>query len=133
MRIKGKSSSIRLLVPVLLVAGLQIFMQPAANGRMPSVDPTSVNTTRPHADVVLISDRTILMKSIEGMMDQSFKKSGCNTSVLSATVGGSGFGDRCPIIDCPAPPPGCSYGPPDTDQNGCAINCGQLVCGPDNN
>lgn len=132
MRIKGKSSSIRLLVPVLLVAGLQIFAQTAANGRMPSADPVSVNTARHHADVVLISDRAFLMKNIEGTMDQSFKSSGCHSRVLSVAVGGPGFGDRCPIIDCPAPPPGCSYGPPDTDQNGCAINCGQLVCGPEN-
>ena len=121
---KEKLSSIRLLVPFLLLAGAQMFAQAAANGTMPAADPASVNTARQHADV-LISDRTFLMQSIKEMaMDQSFKASGCASSALS-------IGDRCPVIDCPAPPPGCSYGPPDTNQNGCPINCGPLVCGPE--
>jgi hypothetical protein len=132
MRIKGKLSSTRLLVPFLLLAGAQIIAQAAANGGMPAADPASLQMTRPHADVVVISDRTFLMKSIEGTMNQGFKSSGCNSGILAVALGRPG-GDRCPIVECAAPPPGCSYGPPDTDQNGCAINCGPLVCGPDNN
>src|SRR5262245_8220958 len=114
MRIRGKLSSVRLPVPVLLFAGVQMFAQAAANGRMPAPDPASLNTARPHADVPLISDRTFLMKSIEGAMNQSFKSSGCASSTFSVGVAGPGF-PECPVIDCPAPPPGCSYGPPDTD------------------
>src|SRR5262249_21554954 len=123
MRTIEKLRSIRLLVPFLLLAGAQIFAQAAANGTVPAADPASVNTTRRHADV-LISDRTFIMKSIDELaVSQSLKLSGCASNFS--------IGDRCPVIDCPAPPPGCSYGEPDTNQNGCPINCGPLVCGPE--
>jgi hypothetical protein len=150
MRIKGKLSYIRLLVPVLLFAGVQIFAQAAADSRMPVADPASHKTTRPDAGVLLISDRTFLMKSIEGMaMDQSFKSqsagtvaspislhesaaTSCSSSIFSGGVAKSFFLGGCPRIDCAAPPPGCFYqGPPDTGPNGCPINCGHLVCGPE--
>jgi hypothetical protein len=137
MRIEGKLSYIRLLVPVLLFAGVQLFAQAAADSKMQVAGSASHNTMKPHADVLLISDRTILMKSIEEIiMNQRFKSqsvgAGCSSSVSSVGVAKSISSDRCPIIDCPAPPPGCSYGPPDTGANGCPINCGQLVCGSEN-
>ncbi len=152
MRIKGKLSYIRLLAPVLLFGGVQIFAQAAADSRMLVAGPASHNTTRPHADVLLISDRTFIMKSIEGIaMNQRSKSQlagtvtgpislsesagpGCSSSIFSVGVAKSFFSGECPEIDCPAPPPGCSYqGPPDTGPNGCPINCGHLVCGPEFN
>jgi len=33
---------------------------------------------------------------------------------------------------CPPPPPGCKYGPPKKDSNGCPIDCGMLVCSDPN-
>ena len=137
MRIEGKLSYIRLLVPVLLFAGVQVFAQTAADSRMPVAGSASHNAMKPHADVLLISDRTFLMKSIvEIAMYQRFKSqslgTGCASSIASVGGAKSISSDRCPILDCPAPPPGCSYGPPDTGANGCPINCGQLVCGSEN-
>lgn len=131
MRNKRKLSYIRLVVPVLLFAGVQIFAQAAADSRMQVEGSASQKMMKPDANVVLISDRTFLMKDIKQiMMSQRFKSQsvgiGCSSSISSFPS------DRCPIIDCPAPPPGCSYGPPDTDANGCPINCGQLVCGSEN-
>jgi hypothetical protein len=152
MRIKGKLSYIRLLVPVLLFAGVQIFAQAAADSRMPVAGPASHKTMKPQADVLLISDRTFLMKSIQGIaMNQSFKSQsadtvarplslyesagpGCSSSSFSVGVAKSFSSVRCPRIDCAAPPPGCFYqGPPDTGANGCPIDCGHLVCGPEVN
>ena len=137
MRIKGKLSCIRLLVPVLLFAAVQLFAQTAADSRMPVAGPASHKTTRPHADVLLISDRTFIMKSIGGTGNQNFKSqsagSGCSSSIFSIGVA-KPSSRECPIPDCAAPPPGCYYeGPPDTAPNGCPINCGHLVCGPDIN
>jgi len=137
MRIKGKLSYIRLFVPVLLFTGLQVFAQTAADNRTPVAGSAAHETTKPRADLLLISDRTSLMKSIQEIaMNQGFKSqsvgAGCSSSISSAGVARSVSSDRCPIIDCPAPPPGCSYGPPDTGANGCPINCGQLVCGGEN-
>jgi hypothetical protein len=137
MRNKGKLNYIRLLVPVLLVAGVQIFAQAAADSRMHVAGSASQKMMKPDADVVLISDRTFLMKDIkEIMMSQRFNSqsvgTGCSSSISAVKATKSVSSDRCPIIDCPAPPPGCSYGPPDTDPNGCPINCGQLVCGAEN-
>ena len=151
MRIKGKLRYVRLLVPVLLFAGAQIFAQSAADSRIPAAGPASHKTMRPHAGVLLISDRTFLMKSIQGMaMNQSFKSQsaagtvirplslhesaepGCSSRTLSVGVAKSLAPGRCPQPECAAPPPGCFYqGPPDTGPNGCPINCGQLVCGPE--
>ncbi len=137
MSIKGKLSYIGLLVPVLLFAGVKIFAQTAADGRMPLAGPASLKMTRPHADV-LISDRTFIMKSIGGIAtSQRFKSqsaaTGCSFSAISDGRGKS-FPGPCPIVDCAAPPPGCHYeGPVSTDQNGCALDCGHLVCGPDDN
>ena len=145
---KGKLSYIRLLVPILLFAGVQVFAQAAADSRIPAAGPASHKTTKPQADVLLISDRTFLMKSIEGIaMDQNFKSQAagtvesplnesagadCSSSILSVRVAKSFFRGRCPIIDCAAPPPGCFYqGPPDLGSNGCPIDCGHLVCGPE--
>ena len=151
MRIKGKLSYIRLLVPVLLFTGVQMFAQAAADSRMPLAGPASHKTAKPHADLPLISDRTFIMKSIAVIaMDQSFKSEsagtlarpislyesegrGCSSSIFSLGFTKSAPGG-CPIIDCAAPPPGCFYqGPADTGPNGCPINCGTLVCGPESN
>ena len=131
MRNKRKLSYTRLVVPVLLFAGVQIFAQAAADSRIQVAGSASQKMMKPDANVVLISDRTFLMKDIKQiMMSQRFKSQsagiGCSSSISSVSS------DRCPIIDCPAPPPGCSYGPPETDANGCPISCGQLVCGSEN-
>ena len=137
MRIKGKLSYIRLLVPVLLFTGVQMFAQSAADGRMPVAGSASHKTTRPHADMLLISDRTFLMKSIEEItMSQRLTSqplgADCSSRGFSAGVAKSISSDRCPVIDCPAPPPGCFYQNPPTNQNGCVTGCGELVCGPEN-
>ena len=147
MKIKGKLGDIRLLVSVLLFSGMQLFAQAEADLPLPAGAFASHRTTRPHADVFLISDRTFLMKDIEQIaMSQSFKSQSaptiarlyglvepsCSSSIFSVGVATSFFSDRCPVVDCPAPPPGCFYqGPPDTGPNGCPINCGTLVCGPE--
>ena len=114
-----------------------MFAQTAADSRIPVAGSASHYTMKPHADVLLISDRAFLIKSIEGVaMNPRFKSqsggASCSSSISSVGVANSIAPDRCPILDCPAPPPGCSYGPPDTGANGCPINCGQLVCGSDN-
>ncbi len=151
MKIKGKLSYIRLFVPVLLFAGVPIFAQATADSRMPASS-ASHKMTGPNADVLLISDRTFLMKSIAGITaNQSFKSQsadtiarpislyelagpGCSSRIFSFGAAKSLSSGRCPIIDCAAPPPGCFYqGPPDTGPNGCPINCGHLVCGPESN
>ena len=132
---KGKMSYIRLLAPVLLFAGVQMFAQATADSRMPVGGSASHKMTRSHADPLLISDRAFLMKSIEEAMPQRFEApagAGCNSNILSVGAVKPVSSDRCPIIDCPAPPPGCSYGPPDTGANGCPISCGPLVCGSEN-
>ena len=129
MRVKERLASIGLLVPFLLLAAAQIFAQAAASGRTP--EPVSVNTTRPQADVVLISDRILVMKSIEGMTNQSLKSPGCSSSLFPAEAAKLTLIGRCVKPECAQPPPGCFYGPPDRDQNGCPINCGPLVCGPE--
>jgi hypothetical protein len=131
MRNKRKLSYTRLVVPVLLFAGVQIFAQAAVDSRMQVAGSASQKMMKPHADVVLISDRTFLMNDIkEIMMSQKFKSQsvgiGCSSSISAVPS------DSCPVIDCPAPPPGCSYGPPETNANGCPISCGQLVCGSEN-
>lgn len=132
MRIRGKLSYIRLLVPVLLFTGVQIFAQTAADSTMPVTGPASHKMTRPHAGVLLISDRTFLMKSIEAIAVNESAEAGCSSSIFSVGIAKS-LG-RCPIIDCAAPPPGCFYqGPPDKGPNGCPIDCGHLVCGPEIN
>jgi hypothetical protein len=152
MRIKGKLSYMRLLVPVLLFAGVQVFAQAAADGRMPLAGAASHKTTRPDANVLLISDRTFLMKSIEGIaMNQGFESQSagavarptslyesagprCSSSVFSVGIAKSFFIGRCPIPECAQPPPGCFWqGPPDLGPNGCPIDCGHLVCGPEPN
>jgi hypothetical protein len=152
MTIKGKLGYIRLLVPVLLFAGVQVFAQAAADSRMPMAGPASHKIARPDADVLLISDRTFIMKSIEGIaMNQGFKSQSagtvarpislydsagpsCSSSIFSVGVAKPFFLGKCPIVDCAQPPPGCSYqGPPDRGPNGCPINCGHLVCGPEFN
>ena len=125
MRIKGKLSYIRLLVPVLLFAGVQIFAQTAANSNMPVAGTASHNTTTAHADVLVISDRTFIMKSIEGI--GTIAGPGCSSSILSVGVAKS----FCSPIDCAAPPPGCFYQKPPTGPNGCPTGCGTLVCGPE--
>ena len=80
MRVNGKLSYIRLLVPFLLFAGVQIFAQTAADSRTPAPGPASHKTTRPQAGVFVISDRTFLMKSIEEIaMNQSFRSQSAGT------------------------------------------------------
>lgn len=135
MRI-NKLSCIGLLFPVLLFAGVQALAQAAADSRIPAADPASHYMTRPHGDMFLISDRAFLRKSIERIaLDQSFKSqsagTGCSSSTLSRGSTSTFFSRECPIIDCPAPPPGCFYQNPPTNQNGCVTGCGELVCGPE--
>lgn len=133
MRIRGKLSCIRLLVPVLLFTGVQIFAQTAADSTMVVAGPASHKMTRAHADVLLISDRTLLMKSIEAIAMNESAAAGCS-SIFSVGVAKSFLLGGCPRIDCAAPPPGCFYqGPPDRGPNGCPIDCGHLVCGPEIN
>ena len=131
MRIRGKLSYIRLLVPVLLFAGAQLFAQTAADSTMAMAGPASHKMTSPHADVLLISHRTFLMKSIEAIAVNESAEPGCSSGIFSDGVAKSFLLGGCPRIDCAAPPPGCFYqGPPDRGPNGCPIDCGQLVCGP---
>jgi hypothetical protein len=149
MRIQGKLSYTRLLVPVLLFSGVQMFAQATADSRMPAPGPASHKTTRLHGDVFLISDRTFLMKSIaEIAINQSFKSQAagtvarpislhesaepsCSSSIFSVGVAASFSSGSCAKIECAAPPPGCFYQKPPLDQNGCPTGCGQLVCGPE--
>ena len=125
MRIQGKLSYIRLLVPVLLFAGAQMFAQAAADSRMPAPGPASPQATTPYAGVFVISDRNFLMKSIKEILYESAEPS-CSSSSSSVGVAAS----FCGRIDCAAPPPGCFYQKPPVDQNGCPTGCGTLVCGP---
>lgn len=129
MRTKGKLSYIRLLVPVLLFAGVQMFAQAAADSRMLASGPASHQITSPLADVFVISDRNSLMKSIDGILNESAKPS-CSSSTSSVGIEASFFSGGCGKIDCAPPPPGCFYQKPPVDQNGCPTGCGTLVCGP---
>jgi hypothetical protein len=130
MRIKGNLSYIRLLVPVLLFAGAQIFAQTAADSRMPAAYPASHKPASLHADVS-ISDRAFLMKSTDEILYESAMPN-CSSGIYSVGDAKSFFSGGCGKIDCAAPPPGCFYQKPAaTDQNGCPINCGTLVCGPE--
>ena len=136
MRINGKVSYIRLLVPVLLLAGVQAFAQAATDSRMQAPGPASHQMTRADADVFVISDRTSLMKSIEEiLMEQSFKSQfagmSCSATIFSVKLAESFSSGSCAFIDCAAPPPGCSYQNPPRDKNGCLTGCGTLVCGPE--
>ena len=129
MRTKGKLSYLRLLVSVLLFAGVQMFAQAAADNTMPPPGPASQQATSPHAGVFVISDRNFLMKSIEGILYESGRPR-CSSSNSSVGVTKSSFSGGCGRIDCAPPPPGCSYQKPPVDQNGCPTGCGTLVCGP---
>ena len=124
MNTKGKLSYIRLLVPILLFAGVQMFAQAAADSRTPASDPASQQVTKPYAGVFVISDRNFLMKSIQKILHESAEPS-CSSNTSAAPVAAS----FCVFIDCAAPPPGCSYQNP-TFKNGCLTSCGTLVCGP---
>jgi len=134
MKVKGRLSYIRLLVPFLLFAGIlfagtQTFAQTAADSRMPAAGPVAHQMTSPFAGVLLISDRAFIMKSIERIaMEQSFDPARAGSS--SASLVGGSKSSSCPIIDCAAPPPGCSYQNPTFGKNGCLTSCGHLVCGP---
>jgi hypothetical protein len=125
MRINGKLSCIRLLVPILLFAGVQMFAQAAADSRMPASGPASHQITKPHDGVFVISDRNFLMKSIQEILHESAEPI-CSSNASSVVVAAS----FCGRIDCAAPPPGCFYQKPPLDQNGCPTGCGTLVCGP---
>ena len=126
MRTKGKLSYIRLLIPVLLFAGVQMFAQAAADSGTPASGPNQM--TSPHADVFVISDRNFLMKSIAKILHESGRPS------CSSSTGSVGFAEfflgSCAFIDCAAPPPGCFYQNPTRDHNGCLTGCGTLVCDP---
>ena len=125
MRIEAKLSCIRLLVALLLLMGVQMFAQAGADSSTIVAGPASHNVTKAEAGVVVISDRAFLMKSIAG-------SAGCSSSILSVGGATSRVVSGCPRVDCAAPPPGCFYqGPPATGSNGCPINCGTLVCGPE--
>jgi hypothetical protein len=128
MRIR-RLSSIRLLVPVLLFAGVQMFAQAAADSRMPAPGPASQQATSPHAGVFVISDRNFLMKSIQGILSESARPS-CSSRTSSVGIAASFFSGSCAFIDCAAPPPGCSYQNPPRNKDGCPTGCGTLVCGP---
>lgn len=129
MRTKGKLSYIRLLVPILLFAGAQMFAQAASDSKMPAPDPASHQTTKPQAVTFVISDRNILAKSIEAILYESGRPS-CSSSTASVGIVKASLTGGCGRIDCAAPPPGCSYQNPPRDQNGCLTGCGTLVCGP---
>ena len=134
MKVKGRLSYIRLLVPCLLFAGAQTFAQTAADSRMPTAGPAAHQMT-PFAGVLLISDRTFIMKSIEKIaMEQSLdsQPAGAVAHPSASSIGGARSFVRggCTFIDCAAPPPGCSYQDPTFDKNGCLTSCGHLVCGP---
>lgn len=122
MRIEGKLSCIRLLVALVLLAGVQMFAMAGADNSTTAA-PASHNVTKADAGVVVISDRLSFMKSIAGA-------AGCSSNARSIATFSTPKG--CPQVDCAAPPPGCFYqGPPATGANGCPINCGTLVCGPE--
>jgi hypothetical protein len=125
MRTKGKLSYIRLLVPLLLFAGVQMFAQAAADSRTPASGPASPQMTKPYAGVFVISDRNFLVKSIQKILRESAESS-CSSNASS----GGAAASFCGQIDCAAPPPGCSYQKPPLDKNGCPTGCGTLVCGP---
>jgi hypothetical protein len=125
MRTNGRLSCIRLLVPILLFAGVQMFAQAAADSRMPASGPASHQITKAHDGVFVISDRNFLMKSIQEILHESAEPS-CSSNASSVGVAAS----FCGRIDCAAPPPGCFYQKPPLDQNGCPTGCGTLVCGP---
>jgi hypothetical protein len=129
MNIKGKLSYIRLLVPVLLFAGVQMFAQAAADSRTPTSGPASHQIMNPHDGVFVISDRNFLMKSIQEILHESSEPS-CSSNASSVGVAASFFSGSCAFIDCAAPPPGCSYQNPPRDHNGCLTGCGTLVCDP---
>src|SRR5262249_20783855 len=131
MRMKEKLTSIWLLVPFLLLAAAQVFAQAAADSRTPADSLASQKTTRPDAGVLLISDRTFVMKSIEGTMNQGFKSPGCSSSAFPVGDAKLNLLGGCVKPECAQPPPGCFYGPPDRGPNGCPINCGPLICGPE--
>jgi len=125
MRTKGKLSYIRLLVPILVFAGAQMFAQVAADSRTPASGPASHQMTKPYAGVFVISDRNFLIKSIQKILRESTESS-CSSSTSSVGVAAS----FCGRIDCAAPPPGCTYQNPTRDKNGCLTSCGTLVCDP---
>ena len=122
---KTKLSYIRLLVPILLFAGVQMFALTAADSKTPASDPGSQQMTKPQADVFVISDRNFLMKSIQKILRESPEPS-CSSNTSSVPVAAS----FCGQIDCAAPPPGCTYQNPTRDKNGCLTSCGTLVCDP---
>lgn len=128
MKSKGKLSYIRLLVPLLFFAGVQMFAQAAADSRTPASGPASQQMTKPYAGVFVISDRNFLMKSIQEILHESAESS-CSANTSSVGVAAS----FCVIIDCAAPPPGCTYQNPPRDKNGCLTGCGTLVCDPNAN
>jgi hypothetical protein len=125
MRTKGKLSYIRLLVPLLLFAGAQMFAQAAADSKTPASGPASHQVTKPYAGVFVISDRNFLVKSIQKILRESAEPS-CSSSTSSVGAVAS----FCGRIDCAAPPPGCTYQNPTFDKNGCLTGCGTLVCDP---
>jgi len=125
MRTKGKLSYIRLLAPILLFAGAQMFAQAAADSRTPASGPASQQITKPYAGVFVISDRNFLVKSIQKILRESAEPS-CSSNTSSVPVAAS----FCGGIDCAAPPPGCTYQNPTRDKNGCLTSCGTLVCDP---
>ena len=125
MRTKVKLSHIRLLVPILLFAGVQMFAQAAADSGTPASGPASQQMTKPYAGVFVISDRNFLMKSIQKILRESAEPS-CSSNASSVPVAAS----FCGGIDCAAPPPGCTYQNPTRDKNGCLTSCGTLVCDP---
>ena len=125
MRTKGKLSYIRLLVPILVFAGAQMFAQVAADSRTPASGPASHQMTKPYAGVFVISDRNFLVKSIQKILRESAEPS-CSSNTSSVPVAAS----FCGGIDCAAPPPGCTYQNPTRDKNGCLTSCGTLVCDP---
>jgi len=125
MNTKGKLSYIRLLVPLLLFASVQMFAQAAADSRTPAAGPASQQMTKPYAGVFVISDRNFLVKSIQKILRESAESS-CSSNTSSVPVAAS----FCGKIDCAAPPPGCSYQNPTFDKSGCLTSCGTLVCDP---
>ena len=125
MNTNGRLSYIRLFVPLVLFAGVQMFAQAAADSKTPASGPASPQMTKPYAGVFVISDRNFLMKSIQKILHESAEPS-CSSNSSSVPVAAS----FCGQIDCAAPPPGCTYQNPPRDKNGCLTGCGTLVCDP---
>ncbi|HLJ88314.1 MAG TPA: hypothetical protein VKZ53_15955 [Candidatus Angelobacter sp.] len=131
MRIKVKLNYLHLLVPVLLLAGVQMFAQVVADNGKATAGPAVYKATTSNTEVPQTSDRLSIRKSVEALALGLSSDDPTSNSVLSGEAAKGSLVNHCPIPECAAPPPGCSYqGPPTLGSNGCPTNCGTLVCNP---